>query len=265
MSAPFPEEANRRLIAPLAALHLAPTQTSRDNLLRESIDPASIVVSGNTVIDALWSTIEKPVTFNDARVRQFLVGEDPLILVTAHRRESWGAPMVEAMGAVRTLSEKHPEARILVPMHRNPVVREVVEFALQDCRNVLLTEPLTYHEFSHAMAASRFVITDSGGVQEEAPSLGKPVLVMRDTTERPEAVDSGTVRLVGTSRDLILDESLRLLEDHSAWFEMANATSPYGDGHAADRCVAAIAALLGLGDRVPDFDPTLSNRLGDAA
>ncbi len=255
MSAPFPEEANRRLLAPLAALHLAPTPTSRDNLLRETIDSGSIVVTGNTVIDALWSTVDKPVTYTDPSVASFLTEDGPLVLVTAHRRESWGYPMVEAMGAIRALAEKHSEARVLVPMHRNAVVRDVVESELGDRVNVLLTEPLSYHEFCHAMSASTLVITDSGGVQEEAPSLGKPVLVMRDTTERPEAVDAGTVRLVGTDRELILNESLRLLEDSRAYAEMANATNPYGDGRAAARCLAAVLSLMGAGERLEDFDP----------
>ncbi len=257
MYSPFPEEANRRLTAPLAALHLAPTATSRGNLLSEGITPESVVITGNTVIDALHTTVDRPVEYSDPQVGPFLASDGPLILVTSHRRESWGEPMAEAMGALRAVVEKHPEARILLPMHRNPVVREVIEGAFQGCDGVLLTDPLSYHEFCHALSACDLVVTDSGGVQEEAPSLGKPVLVMRDTTERPEAVSAGTVRLVGTERDAILRETLRLLEDHDAYARMANSTNPYGDGNAAARSVAAISHLFGLGERLPDFDPDM--------
>lgn len=159
------------------------------------------------------------------------------------------------MGAVRDIAERHPELRVLLPMHRNTLVRDVIEPTLGGLDNVLLTEPLSYHEFAHVLGAAKVVLTDSGGVQEEAPSLGKPVLVMRETTERPEAVDAGTVKLVGTDRELVRTETLRLLEDDTAYAAMANATNPYGDGHAAPRAVAAIAALLGLGARLPEFAP----------
>lgn len=250
---PFPEEVNRRLTAPIAALHLAPTSTSRRNLEAEGIDPARIAVTGNTVIDALQTTIGVPVTFTDPRVSALVAAGRPILLVTSHRRESWGEKMTEAMGAVRSIAERHPEVEVLLPMHRNAVVRDVIEPALAGLPNVVLTEPLSYHEFAHVLGAATVVLTDSGGVQEEAPSLGKPVLVMRDTTERPEAVEAGTVLLVGTDREVILRETLRLLEDDVAYAAMANATNPYGDGHAAGRSVAAIAHLFGLGERLPDF------------
>ena len=250
---PFPEEVNRRLTAPIATLHLAPTSTSRHNLEAEGIDPARIAVTGNTVIDALQTTIGVPVAFTDPRVAALMAAGRPILLVTSHRRESWGEKMTEAMGAVRSIAERHPEVEVLLPMHRNAVVRDVIEPALAGLPNVVLTEPLSYHEFAHVLGAATVVLTDSGGVQEEAPSLGKPVLVMRDTTERPEAVEAGTVRLVGTDRDVILRETLRLLKDDVAYAAMANATNPYGDGHAAGRSVAAIAHLFGLGERLPDF------------
>ncbi|WP_404389324.1 non-hydrolyzing UDP-N-acetylglucosamine 2-epimerase [Humibacillus xanthopallidus] len=263
---PFPEEVNRRLTAPLAALHLAPTSTSRHNLLREAIDPAQVAVTGNTVIDALQWTTARPVSFRDARVQQWVdearAGRD-LLLVTAHRRESWGARMVEAITAIRDLAASRPELRVLLPMHRNPVVREAIEPLLAPLDNVLLTEPLDYHEFAHALAAATVVVTDSGGVQEEAPSLGKPVLVMRDTTERPEAVQAGTVRLVGTDGGVIRAAVEELLDDSLAYAEMANAVNPYGDGHAAERSVAAIAELLGVGRRAADFDPLVSEDAAD--
>ena len=159
------------------------------------------------------------------------------------------------MAAVREVAERHPEVKVLLPMHRNPTVRDVVERALKCQDNVLLTDPLSYHEFAHALKAARVVLTDSGGVQEEAPSLGKPVLVMRDTTERPEAVDAGTVRLVGTNRHAVRDATLELLEDDVAWTKMSKAVNPYGDGHAAVRSVAAIEEMFGLGRRMSEFIP----------
>jgi UDP-N-acetylglucosamine 2-epimerase (non-hydrolysing) len=254
---PFPEEVNRRLVGQFASLHLAPTGSSRANLLRENVRPSDIAVTGNTVIDALWSAIRTEPVYSDHRLGEFLTADGPLLLVTAHRRESWGAPMRASMEALRSVLDKHPESRILLPMHRNEKVRSVVEPVLGGLDNVLLTEPLGYHEFSHAIRHAHIVITDSGGVQEEAPSLGKPVLVMRDTTERPEAVDSGTVRLVGTRCECVLEATLELLEDQSAYEAMANATNPYGDGHAAERAVAAVAKMVGEGERLPDFDPDI--------
>jgi UDP-N-acetylglucosamine 2-epimerase (non-hydrolysing) len=255
MKAPFPEEANRRLVAPLAELHLAPTPQARANLLQEAIPESSIVVTGNTVIDALhWAITVEP-AFADARVEPTLSSSDRVLLVTAHRRESWGEPMREAMEAIRGIAQRHPNLSILLPMHRNSIVRDVIEPLLGGAKNVLLTEPLTYHEFAHAMRAATLVLTDSGGVQEEAPSLGKPVLVMRETTERPEGLAAGTVRLVGTSRQLIGDAVNTLLEDEVAYRTMANAANPYGDGAAAERAVSAIRHLFGLGERLPDFVP----------
>jgi UDP-N-acetylglucosamine 2-epimerase (non-hydrolysing) len=198
-------------------------------------------------------TVDLPVRFVDPAVAGAVASGRPILLVTSHRRESWGDRMTEAMLALRDVAIKHPELYVLLPMHRNPVVRDVVEANLLDQPNVLLTEPLSYHEFAHVLRASRLVVTDSGGVQEEAPSLGKPVLVMRDTTERPEAVLAGTVKLVGTDRVLVRDEALRLLEDDTAYLSMANAVNPYGDGRAGPRAAAAIAQLMGVGERLPEF------------
>ncbi len=253
--APFPEEVNRRLTAPLAALHLAPTATSRRNLEREGIDPATIAVTGNTVIDALHTTMSRQVTFADPDVARVVAGGRPILLVTSHRRESWGEKMAAAMQAIRVISQRRPDVQVVLPMHLNPVVRGLIEPRLRDLDNVLLTEPLSYDEFAHVLSASHVVLTDSGGVQEEAPSLGKPVLVMRDTTERPEAVEAGTVRLVGTETGTITGETLRLFEDPEAYAAMANAVNPYGDGLAAPRCAAAIGELLGVGTRMADFAP----------
>jgi UDP-N-acetylglucosamine 2-epimerase (non-hydrolysing) len=250
---PFPEEVNRRLTAPLAALHLAPTRTSRANLEREGVDRAAITVTGNTVIDALMTTTSIEPKFADKVVEEVVRSGHDLLLVTSHRRESWGDRMTGAMDGVRSIASAHPDLLVLLPMHRNRVVRDVIEPALRGLDNVVLTEPLSYHEFAHALKASKVVLTDSGGVQEEAPSLGKPVLVMRDTTERPEAVTAGTVRLVGTDRDTIVREVERLLTDDGAYAAMATAVNPYGDGRAASRSVAAVAHLFGLGDRAPEF------------
>lgn len=252
---PFPEEVNRRLTAPITALHLAPTATSRANLEREGIDPGMITVTGNTVIDALLTSTAVEPRFEDDRVPRVLATKRPILLVTTHRRESWGEPMKSAMAAVREIAERHPEVEVVLPMHRNPLVRDVVEGALGGLSNVLLTAPLSYHEFAHVLKAATVVLTDSGGVQEEAPSLGKPVLVMRDTTERPEAVEAGTVRLIGTDQVAVRDATLELLENQEAWLAMSNAVNPYGDGHAAARSVAAIEEMFGLGSRLPEFNP----------
>lgn len=253
LSSPFPEEGNRQLLSRIAQLHLAPTSTSRANLVAEGIAPADIAVTGNTVIDALFETVGIPVKFAEERVARVVEGDRPFVLVTAHRRESWGQPMRNAMNAVRDVALAHPEYSWLVPMHRNPIVREVVEEVLGDLPQVVLCEPLDYHQFCHAMKSAHLVLTDSGGVQEEAPSLGKPVLVMRDNTERPEAVDAGTVRLIGTDRDILREWLSKLIEAPDAYAEMANAVNPYGDGRAAERSLAALSHHFNLGDRLADF------------
>jgi len=250
---PYPEEINRRLTTRLSSLHLAPTPTSRNNLQREGVDGDSIVVTGNTVIDALHSVVSRtdhtPITgLPDLRGRR-------VVLITAHRRESWGAPMARAGRAIARLSRTFPDVVFVLPAHLNPVVREVLLPAVAGLENVLVTEPMAYLDFARVMSLSEVVLTDSGGVQEEAPSLGKPVLVMRETTERPEAVDAGTVRLVGTDEDLIVDGVTELLTDPAAYARMAQAVNPYGDGLAAGRCVRAIEHLLGLGERPDEFSP----------
>jgi UDP-N-acetylglucosamine 2-epimerase (non-hydrolysing) len=243
---PFPEEVNRRLTSVLAELHLAPTSTARDNLLSEGIDPATVVVTGNTVIDALHWAISRPVSFSDPALARLGVSRD-LVLVTAHRRESWGGRMSQAMLGLRDVAEARPGIDMVVPMHRNPIVRTSMVEAFGDLPNVVLTEPLTYAAFAHLMNRSRLVVTDSGGVQEEAPGLGKPVLVLRETTERPEGVEAGVVRLVGTDRTKVAHEVDRLLSDPAEYAAMARAVNPYGDGHAAERSLTAIRGLLGLG------------------
>lgn len=250
---PFPEEMNRAMVSRIAALHLAPTQTSRRNLETEAIPPGNIHVTGNTVIDALLEVVARRVPPVNPDLHR-LAGKRT-ILVTAHRRESWGEPMARAARAMARLARQFPDMLLLLPVHLNPAVREILLPHLQSLENVLITEPLGYTDFVGAMQAAEIVLTDSGGVQEEAPSLGKPVLVMRETTERPEAVTAGTVRLVGTDGDLIFDTVSTLLTDKSAYEAMAKAVNPYGDGHAADRCVMAIEHYFGLADRPRDFAP----------
>ena len=249
---PFPEEMNRRLTSQLVSLHFAPTPRSRTNLLRDGIDPADVVVTGNTVIDALLDVVARGLRPQNPALE--LLDGRPAVLVTTHRRESWGAPMARTAAAVARLAKEFPDVRFLLPAHLNPVVREAVLPPLEGMDNVTITDPLSYADFAGAMAASSIVLTDSGGVQEEAPSLGKPVLVLRDNTERPEAVDAGTVKLVGTDERRIVDEVTTLLTDPAAYDAMAHAVNPYGDGQAAVRTRAALEAFFDLGARMPDWD-----------
>lgn len=254
IDSPFPEEANRRLISQVASLHLAPTEASRDNLLLENFPAENIVVTGNTVIDALLKAAEFESVFEDQRLASVADTPNRLVLVTTHRRENLHA-MAEIGAAIQELAKAYPDVYFVLPLHLNPKVRDAVVPEIEDTPNVIITDPLPYDQFTKLMHRSTIVLSDSGGVQEEAPSLGKPVLVMRENTERPEAVTSGTVKLVGTDRKRIVDEVRNLLDDSSAYEEMANAVNPYGDGRAAARCVAAIAELLGVGERIEEFSP----------
>ena len=232
---PFPEEMNRRLTTRLADLHFAPTTLARENLLGEGVPPALVRVTGNTVVDALHSVAGQDYAFADPDLARAVAQPGRLLLVTAHRRENWGEPMRAICAALLRLLERFEDAHIVLPMHRNPVVREVVEPMLGGHERILLTEPQEYVPFVHLMKAAHLVLTDSGGAQEEAPGLGKPVLVLRRTTERPEGVHAGTARLVGTDTEVILAEAGRLLSDAGAYAEMARAVSPYGAGDAARR------------------------------
>jgi UDP-N-acetylglucosamine 2-epimerase (non-hydrolysing) len=252
---PYPEEINRRLATRLAALHLAPTATSRDNLLAENVDQQAIVVTGNTVIDALLWAVRHQLSYGDPALAELDRAEGPVLLVTAHRRESWGEPLRAVGRALARIGRAHPDLLIVFPIHRNPIVREAILPAIAGRPNVIVTEPLPYGGFARLMNRSTLILTDSGGVQEEGPSLGKPVLVMRDTTERPEAVRAGTVRLVGTDEDLIVDSVGRLLTDGGAYHAMAAAINPYGDGRAAERAVAALAHYSRLGPAAEEFRP----------
>ena len=252
---PFPEEVNRSLTTRLTNLHLAPTSTSRSNLLNEGIAPCDIVVTGNTVIDALLWTVDARVTYEDPVLEQVEKDGRPVLLVTAHRRESWGAGMEAIGSALRGIAIEEPDLQIVFPIHRNPVVRETIVPMVDDLPNVVVTEPLAYGSFARLLNTAHVVLTDSGGVQEEAPSLGKPVLVMRETTERPEAVDAGTVKLVGTDPKKIWASVMSLLHDEAAYRSMANAVNPYGDGKAAARSVDAMAHFFGVGERPEEFHP----------
>lgn len=252
---PFPEEANRKIIGQVAALHLAPTEGAMENLRKEDFRSKDIAITGNTVIDALLEAATWNTEFEDAALAEAAETDRKIVLVTTHRRENLEA-MKEIGGAVKDLAEQYADHIFVLPLHLNPLVRTAVLPEVEDLSNVVITNPLPYDEFTKLQNRSTLVLTDSGGVQEEAPSLGKPVLVMRQNTERPEAVIAGTVKLVGTNRDLIVAEAKLLLDDEAAYEAMANAVNPYGDGKGAERSVAAIAELLGLGERLPDFDPT---------
>lgn len=241
---PFPEEMNRKLTGALADIHFAPTETARQNLLREGVAPERILVTGNTVIDALLATVRPHYEFEDAELKSILSLEAGrrMILVTTHRRENLGEPMRQIYQALETVLEEFPDTYVLFPVHKNPKVRETVNAVLGSHPRVHLIEPLDYEPFVNLMAASYLLLTDSGGIQEEAPSLGKPVLVVRDTTERPEAVAAGTVALAGTAYDGVLKELRTLLGDKAAYAKMAQALNPYGDGRAAARIVEYIRA-----------------------
>lgn len=241
LDAPFPEEANRAVASRLAAVHFAPTENARANLLREGIDPSAIIVTGNTVIDALLATARKGAPIG--------VDLDPnarLVLVTAHRRDSFGTPLRRVCQAVAALHDRHPDVQFLWPVHPNPSVRPVVVEHLGRLPRVRLCDPLPYGAFVAALSRAHLVLTDSGGVQEEAPALGTPVLVLRDESERPEAVEAGAARLVGTDPRRIVLEADRLLNDPAAHRAMSLCSSPYGDGLAASRIAAAVARTLGV-------------------
>ena len=246
---PYPEEMNRKLTGAIADIHFAPTSTSKNNLLKENIDPAAIVVTGNTVIDALQTTVKADYRFTDSGLQKALAGGKRLILVTTHRRENLGEPMRHVYQALRKVLENHPDVEAIFPVHKNP--KELGKLA-----QVHLIEPLDYEPFANLMAKVDIVLTDSGGIQEEAPALGKPVLVLRDTTERPEAVDAGTVKLVGTAYDDVLRETSLLLDDSKYYQSMAEAANPYGDGRACERIIRKILHENGYDIKIlSEFSP----------
>ncbi len=240
---PFPEEINRKIADAVAHLHFAPTEDSRQNLLREGVPSTSIIVTGNTVIDALLDVAARPYDWNSGPLAVIPAtgpAKSRIILVTAHRRENFGLPLEEICSALAEIANQRPDLQIVFPVHLNPNVQEVVQRRLRHLPNVTLLPPLDYLPLVHLMKAAELILTDSGGIQEEAPGLGKPVLVLREVTERPEGVAAGTVRLVGANRSRIVAETLRLLDDPEEYQRMANAVNPYGDGHASRRIIDGI-------------------------
>ena len=245
INSPFPEEANRKIVSQIARVHLAPTMVSRSNLLADGVPDENIHVIGNTVIDALQWAVERPVEFSLPELQALETDERRVLLVTTHRRENLGDNMVNIGKAMRHLATQYPDLLIVWPAHKNPKVRASIAPQIEDLDNVISIEPVEYGEFSHLINSSDIVLTDSGGIQEEAPSLGKPVLVLRENTERPEAVDAGTVKLIGTATEKIIAEVSQLLDDNKAYRDMANAVNPYGDGHSAGRSVDILNEILG--------------------
>ncbi len=240
---PFPEELNRQLTGRIAALHFAPTEKNRENLLKENISPEGIFVTGNTVIDALLQVAGKPYEFEDETLRGIDFAGRRVITVTCHRRENLGENMAAIFSAVADIAREFDDVEVVYPVHMNPKVRSEAAQYLSGLSNVHLIEPLTYQPFVNLMARSFFILTDSGGMQEEAPALGKPVLVVRRETERPEAIAAGTAKLAGVERQAIYTLAKQLLTDPAAYHEMAHAVNPYGDGHACERILAAIRTL----------------------
>ncbi len=242
---PFPEEVNRRLTTQTARWHFAPTATAAAHLYAENIAPDRVSVTGNTVVDALLEVREMPYEFPPGPVADVLARGGRMILVTAHRRESWGEPMTRVFTAVRDIAQSAEDLSVFVATHANPIVADEVERILSPVDNAYILGPLEYLPFVKLMQASTLILSDSGGIQEEAPSLGKPVLVLRDVTERPEAIEAGVVKLVGTDTQRIVAEATRLLTDRAAYDEMAQVANPFGDGHAADRICDILARDLG--------------------
>lgn len=233
---PYPEEANRKLTGVLSNYHFAPTESNRRNLLREGYDDKNIFITGNTVIDALKYSVKEDFLFDDEILNNLDYNKD-VVLLTAHRRENWGEPMENIFSAIRRVVLERENIEIVFPIHLNPIVRSTAKKYFSDLDRVNLIEPLSYMPFSNLMARVKFVVTDSGGVQEEAPALGKPVLVLRNETERMEGVEAKTAKLVGTESQDVYDSIISLLDDKKLYEEMAKAVNPYGDGHAAKKIV----------------------------
>lgn len=240
MYSPYPEEFNRQAVDLVAQLYFAPTEQSRQNLLKEGKDSDKIYVTGNTVIDALSLTVRADYQNENLD----WCSDSRLILLTAHRRENLGEPMKNMFRAIRRVIEEYEDIKVIYPVHKNPKVRQAAQEILSGIDRIRLIEPLDVVDFHNFMARSYIILTDSGGIQEEAPSLGKPVLVMRDTTERPEGIEAGTLKLVGTTEDVIYREIKKLLVDDKAYEAMSNAVNPYGDGHASERIAEAVSKYL---------------------
>lgn len=258
---PFPEEGNRKMISQVSQLHLAPTPSAKQNLIGEGVPGGRIVITGNTVIDALDIAAGWEVEFADSRISKAVESERPIILVTSHRRENLGE--MDGIGrAIRAVATRYPDFQLVLPLHPNPMVRNPIESEVKGVENILVTAPLPYDQFTGLMKSAALILTDSGGIQEEAPALGVPVLVMRSNTERPEALEAGTVKLIGSDCAGIVSEVSHLLDNQESYRKMVHAVNPYGDGLAAARTVAALAQLGGVGERLPDFSPSIGTRSG---
>lgn len=239
---PYPEEMNRQMVDRLTDMFFAPTALSRENLLRENVSPEKIYITGNTVIDAMATTVREDYTHPEL---DWIGKNERLLLLTAHRRENLGDPMRSIFRSVRRIVEEFPDVKVLYPIHRNPAVRQIAHEVFDGCERIRLIEPLEVFDCHNFENRAYLILTDSGGIQEEAPSLGKPVLVLRDTTERPEGIDAGTLKLVGTGEELIYEETRRLLTDPEEYLRMSQASNPYGDGHAGERIADAIIEKFG--------------------
>ncbi|HHY60095.1 MAG TPA: UDP-N-acetylglucosamine 2-epimerase (non-hydrolyzing) [Clostridia bacterium] len=250
--APFPEELNRRLTAAIADWHFAPTEQAKQNLLRENVDPETIFVTGNTVIDALLEAVAETGDLVEEPELRKIDFDKKVILLTAHRRENWGEPMRDIFCALKRIVAEHPDVELVFPVHKNPKVRTLAQEVLEGEPRIHLIEPLDYEQFVYLMNRCHLVLTDSGGLQEEAPALGKPVLVLRELTERPEAVAAGTVRVVGTREDDVYRHTKALLTDEGLYRQMAEAVNPYGDGQASRRIVDALLFVFGESREKPE-------------
>ncbi len=234
---PFPEEMNRQMVDCMTDMYFAPTTLSKENLLKQNIDESKIYITGNTAIDAMDTTVDDNYKHPEL---EWLKNNERLILLTAHRRENLGDPMRNIFRAVKRITDEFEDVKVIYPIHKNPKVREVAKEIFGDSDKIKLIEPLEVFDFHNFQNKSYIIMTDSGGIQEEAPSLGKPVLVLRDTTERPEGIDAGTLKLVGTDEEIIYEEAKKLLNDKKEYEKMSHASNPYGDGHASERIVDAI-------------------------
>lgn len=249
---PFPEEMNRQLTGRIANLNFAPTRRNYDNLIKENVNPQSVYITGNTVIDALKTTVRKDYVFRDETLQKLDYDNKRVIIVTAHRRENLGKPLENICMAIKEVVMSHPDTEVVYPVHLNPAVRETVNGILDGVERVHLIDPLDTDELHNAIARSFMVMTDSGGIQEEAPALAKPVLVLRRETERPEAVEAGTVKIAGVDKDVIVKLANELLDDAESYRDMAQAANPYGDGEASRRICEALLYEFGLSEKKPD-------------
>lgn len=249
---PFPEEINRHITSVLTDFHFAPTRQSYENLLSEGVKSEDIFISGNTVIDALFLMVKENYIFRETSLKDKKIFKKKIILVTMHRRENWGEPLKKTCRAINKIIDKHSDVSVIFPLHKNPEIRSNVKKILQNRKNILLLDTLDYDDMINLMSKSYIILTDSGGIQEEAPSLGKPVLVLRDETERPEAVKAGVVKLIGTDEERIFSEIDLVLNSREKYMEMSKSINPYGDGKASERIVKKILYNFNLIDQSPD-------------